>query len=174
MQRPAPAGTGRPAANPGAMTIRRPHPDQPGPAGWRLRAPGPRPARFADLDDEQLALLRALAAFHVDHVVVGSLADAVHGRPASGPLAVVPAPYARNFDKLADALRALAATPTDASHPPRARALRGRRLSLTCEDGTLDIRGDLDFGSLHEQARREELEPGLGVQIVPPHESVAA
>lgn len=151
------------------MSIRRLHPDVPGPERWRLQASGPRPARFADLEDEPLALLRALAAFHVDHVVVGSLADAVHGRKAFGPLAVVPAPYARNYDKLAGALRALGAAPAGETAAPPARQLRGRRLALACADGDLDVRGDLDFASLHEDARREELEPGLDVLVVPPH-----
>lgn len=156
------------------MSIRRSHPDVPGPGGWRLRAPGPRPARFADLDDEALALLRALAAFHVDHVVVGALADAVHGRPAFGPLAVVPAPYARNYDKLAEALRALGATLPGETHSPPARQLRGRRLTLDTSEGELDVRGELHFASLHEDARREELEPGLDVFIVPPHVGATA
>jgi hypothetical protein len=60
---------------------------------------------FEHLDQEALALLRWLQDNRVEFVLVGAVAEAVRGRlDATGPLAVVPAPYRRNLARLADAL----------------------------------------------------------------------
>jgi hypothetical protein len=62
-------------------------------------------AGFEHLDRKSLAVLRWLNASHVDYVVVGPVAHAVRGdTTAKGPVAIVPAPYSRNWDRLTRAL----------------------------------------------------------------------
>jgi hypothetical protein len=77
----------------------------------RNRVPGidQRPATttqgFEHLPDTAIAVLRWLAANRVDFVLVGPVARAVRGdMTARGPIAIVPAPYGRNLDRLARAL----------------------------------------------------------------------
>jgi hypothetical protein len=149
--------------------------DAPPSGHWRFRPSGPRPTRFEHLDNEALGLLRALAFHRVDHVVVGPFAAAVHGEATEpGPLAIVPAPYARNYAKLAGALRALRVTlrmdgeEDGLAFLPTPEALRLRRTALRCEDGDLDVVPDppgTSYGELLADAHREELEPGLHVDV---------
>ncbi|MGZ4312654.1 MAG: hypothetical protein ACXVR1_11185 [Solirubrobacteraceae bacterium] len=62
-------------------------------------------AGLEHLDRKSLAVLRWLNANHVDYVVVGPVAHAIRGdATARGPVAIVPAPYSRNWDRLARAL----------------------------------------------------------------------
>jgi hypothetical protein len=62
-------------------------------------------AGLEHLDRKSLAVLRWLNVSHVDYVVVGPVAHAIRGdQAAKGPVAIVPAPYSRNWDRLARAL----------------------------------------------------------------------
>ncbi len=62
-------------------------------------------AGFEHLDRKSLAVLRWLNAGRVDYVVVGPVAHAIRGdTTAKGPVAIVPAPYSRNWDRLTRAL----------------------------------------------------------------------
>jgi hypothetical protein len=77
----------------------------------RHRAPGiesPPPSTtkgFEHLDREWLAVLRWLNSNRVEYVLVGAAAEAVRGRAGvRGPVAIVPAPYQRNYERLAKAL----------------------------------------------------------------------
>jgi hypothetical protein len=64
----------------------------------------PRPG-LEHLDRNSIAVLRWLNANHVDYVVVGPVAHAIRGdHAATGPVAIVPAPYSRNWDRLTRAL----------------------------------------------------------------------
>ncbi len=62
-------------------------------------------AGLEHLDRKSIAVLRWLNAGHVDYVVVGPVAHAIRGdQAAKGPVAIVPAPYSRNWDRLTRAL----------------------------------------------------------------------
>jgi hypothetical protein len=64
----------------------------------------PRPG-LEHLDRNSIAVLRWLNANHVDYVAVGPVAHAIRGdQAAKGPVAIVPAPYSRNWDRLTRAL----------------------------------------------------------------------
>ncbi|MFL5863186.1 MAG: hypothetical protein ACJ780_20840, partial [Solirubrobacteraceae bacterium] len=62
-------------------------------------------AGLEHLGRTSLAVLRWLNANHVDYIVVGPVAHAIRGdTTAKGPVAIVPAPYSRNWDRLTRAL----------------------------------------------------------------------
>jgi hypothetical protein len=57
------------------------------------------------LEPKSIRVLRWLNANKVDFIVVGPVAHAIRGdATAKGPVAIVPAPYGRNYDRLARAL----------------------------------------------------------------------
>src|SRR5690349_7102691 len=57
------------------------------------------------LQPEKVAVLRWLSESRIDYVLVGAVATALRsGTPANGPVAIVPAPYGRNLDRLSRAL----------------------------------------------------------------------
>ncbi|HEX4011119.1 MAG TPA: hypothetical protein VHX62_13965 [Solirubrobacteraceae bacterium] len=57
------------------------------------------------LERKSIAVLRWLNANKVDFIVVGPVAHAIRGDvTARGPVAIVPAPYGRNYDRLTRAL----------------------------------------------------------------------
>ena len=57
------------------------------------------------LEPKSITVLRWLNANKVDFIVVGPVAHAIRGdATAKGPVAIVPAPYGRNYDRLARAL----------------------------------------------------------------------
>src|SRR5438477_291051 len=72
----------------------------------RIDARSVKPAHGLEyLRHEWIAILRWLNASGVDYVLIGPVADAIRGNArASGPVAIVPAPYRRNLERLARAL----------------------------------------------------------------------
>jgi hypothetical protein len=115
----------------------------------------PRPG-LEHLDRKSLAVLRWLNASHVDYVVVGPVAHAIRGdQMAKGPVAIVPAPYSRNWDRLTRALVAEhAGLRSDRGLPGSTdrgdsvtvkltpdKLARGRRWMLRFGDFDLDIEG---------------------------------
>ncbi len=103
-----------------------------------------------------IAIMRWLVANGVDYILVGPVARAVRGDAAArGPVAIVPAPYGRNLDRLAHALESANARERThgeligAARAPGAQQLRltgsmlirPERWSLRCGDHELDIEG---------------------------------
>ncbi|MGC9220604.1 MAG: hypothetical protein ACP5H2_04530 [Solirubrobacteraceae bacterium] len=113
-------------------------------------------AGFEHIPGSALTVLSWLTASRVEFVLVGAIARALRFEPAaSGPVAIVPAPYARNLDRLARTLTvAQARLRSDhvllqATNPPREPAIRftskmfvrPERWSLRCGQYDLDIEG---------------------------------
>jgi hypothetical protein len=110
---------------------------------------------FSHLEPGNLAVLRWLAANRVDYVLVGPVARAIRGeRGTSGPVAIVPAPYVRNWERLSSALTAERAIPRSQtgrgqSTAPAASDVKltadklsaGRRWQLRCGDHEVDLEG---------------------------------
>ncbi|MGH2915965.1 MAG: hypothetical protein ACRDMX_13355 [Solirubrobacteraceae bacterium] len=106
------------------------------------------------LSGTAIAVLRWLNANKVDYVLVGPVARAIRGDLAAvGPVAIVPAPYGRNYERLNRALVAVRAglrgeqTVGDGSRGARATPItltpdklaRGRRWMLSLGDYDLDL-----------------------------------
>ncbi len=75
----------------------------------RPSGPGDTPvqpcAGFEHLEPRSLSVLRWLIVNRIDFVLVGPVAEAIRGdTTVSGPVAIVPAPYARNYERLTRAL----------------------------------------------------------------------
>ncbi|HWE12013.1 MAG TPA: hypothetical protein VG365_00800 [Solirubrobacteraceae bacterium] len=148
----------------------------------RHRAPGidHRPAQavkgLEHLKDEWVIILRWLGECRVEHVVVGPAGEAIRGRAdAEGPLAIVPAPYDRNLDRLAHALLAVQTrlrTEDRAGVAPvrfsASSLASGERWRLTCEiiyDLDVEMTPAPRYSELLYEASRVEVEPGLTVEV---------
>jgi hypothetical protein len=133
--------------------------------------------------------LRWLAAYKVEYVLVGAVAEAVRGDThVDGPVAVVPAPYRRNLERLARALtkeharlRVDAGAASGADAAPlkldHEKLAQNTRWTLRCGAHDLDVEGGMGAGSqngapsyqeLLYEARRFELEPELSVEVASP------
>jgi hypothetical protein len=113
-------------------------------------------AGFEHLERKSMAVLRWLNANKVDYIVVGPVARSIRGDSAAqGPVAIVPAPYGRNYDRLTRALVAeRAGLRSDRGVPggsDRSEAVtvkltaeklaRGRRWMLRFGEYDLDVEG---------------------------------
>jgi hypothetical protein len=140
------------------------------------------PPGLEHLSAESVAVLRWLAQWRIDHVVVGEVGRAIRGdQTAAGPVAFVPAPYQRNLERLASALTTAHARqridrpPEDDTEPPTstvklsADKLDGTSWKLRCGDHDLDIEapsaGVPHYQDLLWEAAPFQLEPGLTVQV---------
>ena len=153
------------------------------------------------LDKSSIELLRWLNAIKLDYVVVGPVAHAIRGDvSARGPVAIVPAPYGRNFERLANALIAQHAGlrsdrglpgPTGATTVPVKltgdKLARGRRWMLRFGGYDLDVEGagkraagarTTPDGSVHApgyqellyEAGRFDLVEGVSVEVASPED----
>ena len=144
---------------------------------------------FEHLDEHWIAVLRWLQANRVDFVLVGYVARAIRGdTKAHGPVAIVPAPYGRNLDRLARALLSAhvklridgAADPESAAAETMQvkitgeKLVRGQRWTLRCGSHDLDIEGRPSgvprYQELLYEAVRFELAPGVTVEVASPED----
>jgi hypothetical protein len=161
----------------------------------RHRPPGiesvpPQPTKgFEHLDQRWIAVLRWLQANRIEFVLVGAAARAVRGEAkARGPVAIVPAPYGRNLDRLSRALvSAHARLRVDAGPEGETagaetmqvkmtadKLVRGQRWTLRCGAHDLDIegrpKGVPSYQDLLYEAVRFELAPELAVEVASPED----
>jgi hypothetical protein len=135
---------------------------------------------------EWIAILRWLRDSRVEYVLIGPVADAIRGNAhAAGAVAVVPAPYRRNLERLARALgseHARVRSDQDSENP--ALKLTAEKLAarthweLRCGAYDIDVEGGVqaaDDGSgapsyqeLLYEAGRFEPESGLTVEVASP------
>jgi hypothetical protein len=144
--------------------------------------PGTTSEGFQHLSVKSVAMLRWLNANHVEFVLVGPVADAIRGQaPISGPVAIVPAPYRRNFGRLCRALWAeharLRVDGEEGTVPVKLtdeKLMRGGRWTLRAGVHDLDIEGrPPDAPSYQEllyEATRTELAPDLSVDVASPED----
>jgi hypothetical protein len=149
----------------------------------RHRGPGieSRPVQNAagleHLQPEKIAVLRWLVESRVEHVVVGAVATAIRsGTAAGGPVAIVPAPYGRNLERLSRALWSAHARVRVDGEPDTMplkmnpdKLLRGPRWTLQCGVHNIDIEGRGSglprYQELLYEAASFELELGLKVEV---------
>jgi len=160
----------------------------------RHRPPGieskpPRPAAgFEYIDHGWIAVLRWLQANRIDYVLVGGVAKAIRGaRRERGPVAIVPAPYGRNLDRLARALLAAHArlrldsgvtdpegTDTRPVKLTAEKLVRRQRWTLRCGSHDLDIEGRPPgvprYQELLYEAVRFEPAPDVAVEVASPED----
>src|SRR5690242_928939 len=156
----------------------------------RIEHRSPNPSKGQEhLKPSWIAILRWLEANKVEYVLVGAVAEAVRGdTDADGPVAVVPAPYRRNLERLARALtkaHARLRTDADAAGGADAAALRidseklsqNTRWTLRCGPHDLDVEGGMggaasngapSYQELLYEAVKFELEPDLRVEVASP------
>jgi hypothetical protein len=149
---------------------------------------------FEHVDAGEIALLRWLKEHRVDFVLVGSVAQAVHtGSVTAGPLAVVPAPYRRNLERLTRALAGSEArVRNEWAHPPGraqdapaeltvADLMRDHVWTLCCGPLPIDVVGTAtpsahgapgasDYQELLYEATRTELTTDLSVEVASPED----
>jgi hypothetical protein len=154
---------------------------------------------FSHLDQAWPVVIRWLNANKVDFVLIGSAALAIRGdQSARGPAAIVPAPYGRNFDRLASGLvaqnaglRSERVVGGDRGVPvpvklTAEKLARGRRWLLRFSGYDLDIEaagkhpddgrggsGDAvapRYQELLYESNRFELSPGLSVEVASPED----
>jgi hypothetical protein len=142
------------------------------------------------LKDEWIEILRWLRASNVQFVLIGAVADAIRGDAhASGPLAIVPAPYRRNLERLARALTSQHArlrSEAQAGVENAALKLTAEKLaqqahwSLRCGTHDIDVEGGVrgagerpgvpSYQELLYEAGRFEPEAGLLVDVASPED----
>jgi len=136
---------------------------------------------YEHLAGESIAVLTWLQANQVEFVLVGPVAEAVRGGAGStGPVAIVPAPYRRNYERLSRALDASGARPRqNGADAARAKAgldqaARGQRWQFRTGIHFLDVEGRSNdtpgYQELLYEAGRFELAAGLTVDVASPED----
>ncbi len=146
------------------------------------------------LERNWIAVLRWLNASEVDYIVVGPVGDAIRGDvEAKGPVAIVPAPYSRNFERLATGLVAEHARLRVTDAAPRVggddtapikltgdKLARGQRWMLRFDVYDLDVlggrrvagdrsaSGSPRYQELLYEAARFEIAAGCSVEVASP------
>jgi hypothetical protein len=143
---------------------------------------------FEYIDQSSIAMLRWLQANRIDFVLVGAVAKALRGeRRERGPVAIVPAPYGRNLDRLARALEFAharvrldtGASASDGSDTMQVKLtadklVRGQRWTVRCGEHDLDIEGRPPgvprYQELLFESVRFEPAPDVGVEVASPED----
>jgi hypothetical protein len=136
-----------------------------------------------------IAVISWLGASRIDYVLVGPVARAIRGdSSAQGPVAIVPAPYGRNLDRLARTLwsaraglrtepaSGIVAASADTA-PVKLDAeklLRPERWALRCGEHELDVEGrpvgSPPYQELLYESTRFELAPDVSVEVAAPED----
>jgi hypothetical protein len=147
--------------------------------------PGPVTARskgFEHLDERALAVLRWLKESRIDFVLVGPVAKAIRGeKGVRGPVAIVPAPYGRNLDRLVRALTSAQAREraVDGNEPVPLKVTADKlvgdsRWTVTCGGHELDIEGRPvgvpRYQELLYESARLELAADVCVEVASPED----
>jgi hypothetical protein len=137
--------------------------------------------------------MRWLAVNRIDYVLVGAVARALRGATdAAGPVAIVPAPYRRNYQHLCSALwTARARIRVDRARPGEPETLPvklspeklagGDRWTLRCGAHGIDVEPSLSnqaeenaetsrYQELLYEANRFELAVGVSVEVASPED----
>lgn len=114
------------------------------------------------------AILRVLAAHHVEYVVIGGLAVQAHGHPrTTQDLDLVPEPTRENRERLLAALTELGARPVGASDPASIAIPEAGVLELDTNAGGVDIYaappGAAPFADLRNRAMVIQLDVPVAV-----------
>jgi hypothetical protein len=143
---------------------------------------------FEHLPHTAIAVIRWLNANRIDYVLVGPVARAIRGDAATeGPVAIVPAPYGRNLDRLSRALDAAnarlrldgdpAGPGADATQPVKItaeRLVRAERWTLRCGSHDLDVEGRFEgaprYQELLYESSRFELASEVSVEVAAPED----
>ena len=138
---------------------------------------------FEHLQSSAVSVVRWLNANSVDYVLVGQVARAIRGEPgATGPVAIVPAPYGRNLDRLARALSSAHARDRHAASGGDAAAVkftaealvRAEPWALRCGEYDLDVEGRSSetprYQELLYEASRIEVAEGVSVEVAAPED----
>ena len=136
---------------------------------------------YEHLAGESIAVLTWLQANQVEFVLVGPVAEAVRGGAGSaGPVAIVPAPYRRNYERLSRALDAANARPRqNGAQAARAKggpdqAGHGQRWQFRTGIHFLDVEGRSSetpgYQDLLYEAGRFELAAGLTIDVASPED----
>jgi len=158
----------------------------------RHRAAGitPGPANttqgFEHLDDGWITVVRWLQANRVECVLVGAIGEAVRGNVhAKGPVAIVPSPYRRNFERLSRALSEVHArlrlevvarggSDTIAVKMTPEKFARGQRWTFKFGEYELDVEGRPEgapgYHDLLYESARFEIASELSVDVASPED----
>jgi hypothetical protein len=144
---------------------------------------------YEHLAESSIAVLRWLCANRVDFVLVGPVARAIRGeRSPAGPVAIVPAPYGRNLDRLARALWSAHArlrvqtAATNPTHPGDTLPIKltaeklvgAQRWALRCGSYEIDVEGRPAgvprFQELLYEASKLEIAPEVAIEVASPED----
>jgi hypothetical protein len=136
-----------------------------------------------------IAVISWLNANRIDYVLVGPVARAIRGEASvRGPVAIVPAPYGRNLDRLARALMAARARLRTEGDPQlfttaadtgpvkldAEKLLRAERWTLRCGEHDVDVEGrpagSPRYQELLYEASKFELASDVTVEVASPED----
>jgi hypothetical protein len=135
---------------------------------------------FEHVNPAAIAVLRWLKANRIEFVLVGPVAAAIRGETGEeGPVAIVPAPYRRNLERLARALEGARAcirlegagisgeTETTPTKLTADKLARGQLWTLRCGAYDVDVEGQAAGIASYQELLYEAagFEPAAGVRV---------